>query len=118
MEIGIDINDKNQVKIIYIDSINGNIRIDITAEEHALIKEGLPLLYNGKLSLDIVEQQKIENENKILSLKQKLNETDYIVTKAMEYQLRGEPIPAEFNQVLSEREAWRTQINDIQTEIS
>lgn len=118
-EIGININENNQVIVAYADDINGDIRLEITdLIFDSIFNKSIPYKYeNGILVVDENKQLTEEKENLINDLKQKLVDTDYIVTKSMEYQLTGKTIPTSYNQILFDRDSWRKQINNLQSEI-
>lgn len=51
-------------------------------------------------------------QNRIAELKQKLAETDYIVLKIAE----GSATKKEYAEKIAQRQAWRTEINDLEAE--
>jgi hypothetical protein len=53
-----------------------------------------------------------EKQNRIAELKQKLAETDYIVLKIAE----GSATKKEYAEKIAQRQAWRTEINDLEAE--
>lgn len=58
------------------------------------------------------EKPQIEiNAERIVELKQKLSETDYVVIKIAE----GEATAEEYSEVLANRKAWRAEINELES---
>ena len=51
---------------------------------------------------------------KIEALKNQLNETDYMIIKASEYQLLGLEIPYDMESLHAERQAVRDKINELE----
>lgn len=58
---------------------------------------------------------------KIPELKQKLSDTDYVVSKMVESQVTGVPIPAEdaerYASILEQRQQWRDEINELESQL-
>lgn len=56
--------------------------------------------------------------SQIASLKQSLTETDYVITKISEYNVRGESIPEEdaerYASIIEQRAQWRAKINELE----
>lgn len=119
MEVGINLNEKNQVIVAYADQTNGETRLEISDEVFEnIFNKFLPYrLENGKLIIDENKQSYDIKFNQVEELKKNLSDTDYIVTKAMEYQITGKPIPTDYNQILVDRDSWRDQINTLQNEM-
>lgn len=116
MEIGIDLNEDNQVLLFYFNESDG-LRVEIPEEVIEGINRGyLYKFIEGEFIRDTQKETIIHNIIEIDLLKQKLAETDYIVTKSMEYQITGKPIPDEYNQILIDRDSWRNRINILQSE--
>lgn len=117
MEIGIVTNDKNQVELFFFDDENGT-RVNINEETLDGIKEGNLYKYiDGNFIRDTPREQYIQNFIQIDELKKKLSDTDYVVTKTMEYQITGKPIPTNYNQIIVDRDSWREQIKTFQNEM-
>ena len=57
-------------------------------------------------------------ESRISHLRVFLNNTDYQVIKCYEAQLLQEEIPYDLQTLLTERQAWRDEINQLEFEIS
>ncbi|MFI3322865.1 MAG: hypothetical protein R3Y50_10160 [Rikenellaceae bacterium] len=53
-------------------------------------------------------------KNKIKSKKQQLTDSDYKWRKIGEAQFKGEPLPYDVNEVISDAEALRTEINNLE----
>jgi hypothetical protein len=119
MEIGINLNENNQIIVAYIDSVNGDTRLEISDEVFDnIFNKSIPYLFQGEqLIIDENKQSYDIKFNQVEELKKNLSDTDYIVTKAMEYQITGKPIPTDYNQILVDRDSWRDQINTLQNEM-
>ena len=61
------------------------------------------------------EKEKIQHE--IWELKEKLSETDYKILKCSEASLLGQELPYDLNSVVSERDGWRAQINELEEKL-
>lgn len=120
VEIGINLNENNQVIVAYDDPLNGDIRLEISQEVYdQIFIENKPFKYmDGELVVDTLKMGNDEKEKEILLLKQQLADTDYVVIKSMEFQLQGQSIPDEYSQIISDREAWRVRINILEAEIN
>lgn len=117
MEIGIDLNEDNQVLLFYFNE-NDGLRVKIPEEVLEGINQGYLYKYiDGEFIRDTQQEIIIQNLIEIENLKQKLAETDYIVTKSMEYKLTAKPIPDDYNQILFDRDLWRNRINILQSEM-
>lgn len=66
------------------------------------------------------EKAEAERQRQIAELKQKLDETDYVITKMSEYNVSGEIMPEadaeRYASVIEQREQWRKQINELEAE--
>lgn len=62
-----------------------------------------------------IDYQKKKNE--IASLKKKLSDTDYKVTKCYEASLIGEVLPYDIVKLHTERQSFRDKINDLEAEL-
>lgn len=117
MEVGVQINENNQVVLVFLDTVSG-IRVNIDSEIINNMENGYCYKYvDGEFIRDTQKETMVQNLIEIDILKQKLADTDYIVTKSMEYQITGKPIPDECNQILIDRDSWRNRINILQSEI-
>jgi hypothetical protein len=114
MDISINLNE-NKVVAIYNEDWSGDIKLKVTKELYNQIFEGMqPVKYvNGELMLDAEQAVKNEMQAEIEDITQELMTTDAVVTEAMEYQLRGEPIPDAHSLTLIIRENARTRINEL-----
>ena len=65
-----------------------------------------------KMKLVKNDSQKVEQ--KIASIKAQLSESDYKVAKLYEAQLAGEEAPYDATEVISQRKAWRNEINELE----
>ena len=61
-----------------------------------------------------VPTEKEKTQRKIWDLKEKLSETDYKILKCSEASLQGQEMPYDLDAVVSERDGWRTQINELE----
>jgi hypothetical protein len=60
------------------------------------------------------EKAKEEKQNRIAELKRMLAETDYVIIKIAE----GVATKADYADIIAQRQAWRTEINDLEAEDS
>ena len=72
---------------------------------------GIARLVNGKIILgkSAAEKQVEKNEQKIITLKRQLAETDYIAVKIAE----GSATKAEYADKIAQRQAWRKEISEL-----
>lgn len=101
---------------------------DCTLIEPPEAKEGFDIIFNGE-SWEYKEQEKEKEpepyvptekektQQKIWDLKAKLSETDYKVLKCTEASLRGQELPYDLDAVVSERDGWRAQINELEEKL-
>lgn len=101
---------------------------DCTLIEPPEAKEGFDIIFNGE-SWEYKEQEKEKEpepyvptekektQQKIWELKAKLSETDYKVLKCTEASLRGQELPYDLDAVVSERDGWRAQINELEEKL-
>ena len=112
MDMGIDIDEYNQVTAWYSDNLNGQIRIDVTDEVLTEINEGHLFKYdNNQLIRDTTREQVVELQEQIDGLEKELQELTPKMAEGIEYQLRGEELPEECQEVLNRRQVLRDQIN-------
>ena len=101
---------------------------DCTLIEPPEAKEGFDIVWNGDAweykeqekpkepePYDPTEKEKTQQE--IWELKAKLSETDYKVLKCTEASLRGQELPYDLDAVVSERDGWRAQINELEEKL-
>lgn len=66
------------------------------------------------------EKAEAERQRQIAELKQKLAETDYVITKMSEYNVSSTAIPEadaeRYAGIIEQREQWRKQINELEVE--
>jgi hypothetical protein len=98
---------------------------DITEEEYEKISKGIYGIEDNKIVKKERTIEEIEEENKHIriyhrlpELKKLLQETDYQVIKCYEAQLLNEEIPYNLQELLTQRKAWRDEINAIEFEIA
>lgn len=101
---------------------------DCTLIEPPEAKEGFDIIFNGE-SWEYKEQEKEKEpepyvptekektQQKIWELKAKLSETDYKVLKCTEASLLGQELPYDLDAVVSERDGWRAQINELEEKL-
>jgi hypothetical protein len=101
---------------------------DCTYEEPLPEKEGFDIIFNGTAWEYKEEEKKPEDEPyvptekektqwAIWKLKSKLAETDYKVLKCTEASLCGQELPYDLDAVVSERDGWRSQINELEEKL-
>ena len=72
----------------------------------------LARIIKGKIFIGKTDEEKTdeENEQKIIVLKRKLEETDYVAAKIAE----GSATKADYAEVISQRQAWRKEIGTLE----
>lgn len=116
MKIGVNLNDKSEIIVAYSDDINGETVIEVSDEEFsAIFDENLPFkVIDNKLVLNESKISQDDKNQKINELKDKLKETDYVVIKSVEYQIKGLTPPQNYLEIMDEREQWRKAINELE----
>ena len=101
---------------------------DCTLIEPPEAKEGFDIIFNGE-SWEYKEQEKEKEpepyvptekektQQEIWDLKEKLSETDYKILKCSEASLLGQELPYDLDAVVSERDGWRAQINELEEKL-
>ena len=101
---------------------------DCTLIEPPEAKEGFDIIFNGE-SWEYKEQEKEKEpepyvptekekmQHEIWELKEKLSETDYKILKCSEASLLGQELPYDLDAVVSERDGWRAQINELEEKL-
>lgn len=89
---------------------------NIILDEHGLING--EIVYIGKTQEETKDFEKQDKISELNILKKQLNSTDYKVIKCYEAQLLNENMPYNLQELLSQRQAWRDQINQLEFEIS
>lgn len=80
------------------------------------------LLYTPYTEEELAEiadaRSEAERREEISSLKAKLAETDYVVTKIAEFNVTGEPMPEadaeRYAAIIEKRQAWRSQVKELE----
>ena len=101
---------------------------DCTLIEPPEAKEGFIIVWNGdaweykeqekeKEPEPYVPTEKEKTQQEIWQLKAKLSETDYKILKCTEASLRGQELPYDLDAVVSERDGWRAQINELEEKL-
>jgi 6-pyruvoyl-tetrahydropterin synthase len=97
--------------------------VEVTDVEFDELSNNLDFMFiNGdEVYLDEVLKQKtlkaIASKNKIQELKVELSKDDYKIIKCYEAQLGNNPMPYNIKNLLTQREAIRNQINQLEKEI-
>ena len=101
---------------------------DCTLIEPPEAKEGFDIVWSGD-AWEYKEQEKPKDEEpyvptgkektqqEIWELKEKLSETDYKILKCSEASLLGQELPYDLDAVVSERDGWRAQINELEEKL-
>ena len=101
---------------------------DCTLIEPPEAKEGFDIVWSGD-AWEYKEQEKPKEEephvptekekiqHEIWELKAKLSETDYKILKCSEASLLGQELPYDLDAVVSERDGWRAQINELEEKL-
>jgi GTPase SAR1 family protein len=75
---------------------------------------------NGKpistVPLDSINKESIKRR-KIVEIKAKLNSTDYQIIKCYEASMRQLPLPYNLEELATQRDAWRAEINQLEEEL-
>lgn len=101
---------------------------DCTLIEPPEAKDGFDIIFNGesweykelekeKEPEPYVQTEKEKTQQEIWELKAKLSKTDYKVLKCTEASLRGQELPYDLDAVVSERDGWRAQINELEEKL-
>ena len=101
---------------------------DCTLIEPPEAKEGFDIVWSGdaweykeqekpKEEEPYVHTEKEKTQQEILDLKEKLSETDYKILKCSEASLLGQELPYDLDAVVSERDGWRMQINELEEKL-
>lgn len=101
---------------------------DCTYEVPPEAKEGFVIVWNGdaweykeqekpKEEEPYVPTEKEKTQEEIWRLKEKLSETDYKILKCSEASLLGQELPYDLDAVVSERDGWRAQINELEEKL-
>lgn len=101
---------------------------DCTLIEPPEAKEGFDIIFNGdaweykeqekpKEEEPYVPTEKEKTQQEIWELKAKLSETDYKILKCSEASLLGKELPYDLDAVVSERDGWRAQINELEEKL-
>ena len=101
---------------------------DCTLIEPPEAKEGFDIVWSGdaweykeqekeKEPEPYIPTEKEKTQQKIWELKAKLSETDYKILKCTEASLRGQELPYDLDAVVSERDGWRAQINELEEKL-
>ena len=124
MEILVKINDKNQViSMGFFDekiNLKENIYLDLTQDEINKYGDMVPYLYyiNNKFIYKDNNKSKIEKLSINLSnAKSNLQSTDYQIIKCYEAFMRQLPLPYNLEQLSAQRDAWRSEINQLEEEL-
>ena len=101
---------------------------DCTLIEPPEAKEGFDIVWSGdaweykekekpKEEEPYVPTEKEKTQHEIWELKEKLSETDYKILKCSEASLLGQELPYDLDAVVSERDGWRVQINELEEKL-
>ena len=101
---------------------------DCTLIEPPEAKEGFDIVWSGdaweykekekpKEEEPYVPTEKEKTKQEIWELKAKLSETDYKILKCSEASLLGQELPYDLDAVVSERDGWRAQINELEEKL-
>jgi hypothetical protein len=124
MIIYISLQNDNTVTRLSIDRLkDSDIEVDLTEEEFNNFSSNFNGLkyFNNKIFID----EEIRNDNliidnkkiKVLELKNLLNSTDYKVIKCYEASMQQLPFPYNLEELSTQRDAWRAEINQLEEEL-
>jgi hypothetical protein len=112
----------NEKVIGYLDYRKNDNDIEIDIDEKEI--QNLPFykIENNNVFLDTLLKEKVfKNDsifNKICELKKLLDSSDYQVIKCYEASLLNEEMPYDLQELLTQRKAWREEINSLEFELS
>jgi hypothetical protein len=112
----------NEKVIGYLDYRKNDNDIEIDIDEKEI--QNLPFykIENNNVFLDTLLKEKVfKNDsifNKICELKKLLDSSDYQVIKCYEASLLNEEMPYDLQELLTQRKAWREEINALEFELS
>jgi hypothetical protein len=116
----------NRFAFITGQDFDGNLlQLEVTQEQlDQIVKD--PILFgveNGVLVSKSRTQKEIDDEllhikinHRVPELKKMLENTDYKIIKCYEAQLSNEEMPYDLQELLTQRKAWRDEINQIEFE--
>jgi hypothetical protein len=108
----------NEKVIGYLDYRKNDNDIEIDIDEKEI--QNLPFykIENNNVFLDTLLKEKVfKNDsifNKICELKKLLDSSDYQVIKCYEASLLNEEMPYDLQELLTQRKAWREEINSLE----
>lgn len=114
----------NSKGYIYKKEISGSVpSID---ENHEVIEVGEELYYKIKIGnrrvdyweVEVVDEEADHRQMRIDELQSFLDNSDYKVLKNLEYEHLGKPIPYDIEELHTERESWRDEINQLRGDIN
>jgi chaperonin cofactor prefoldin len=77
------------------------------------------LVYDESLkNLNSLNEKNEKVNNEIGLLKRKLTNTDYKIIKCYEAFMRQQPLPYNLEELSAQRDAWRTEINELEEELA
>ena len=109
----------------HLEQDENNSRYEITKEYWSyLLKEqekGL-LIKADSSGKPIITEQEVNKKDelifKINNIKNSLNSTDYQIIKCYEAFMRQLPLPYNFEELATQRDAWRAEINQLEQELA
>jgi hypothetical protein len=112
----------NKVVAHGILDIENSITLELNDDEINFLQNNSNVIYDGSsFSLDAEKILKRNNINvaleKIDILKSKLNNTDYQITKCYEAFMRQQPLPYNLEELSTQRDSWRAEINQLEEEL-
>jgi hypothetical protein len=89
---------------------------EIIPSYHGIINGNIAII--GQVQEEINLMEKNLKEVKINNLKKELDSTDYRIIKCYEAQLGNEEMPYDLQELLTQRKAWRDEINTLEFELT
>jgi hypothetical protein len=117
-------NSNNNYGGFYEQNINGSTPITEEKRDELILAQenGFEIIDDGSGNpiltkpLDLINQKRIK-ERRVNDLKQNLISTDYKVTKCYEAFMRQQPLPYNLEELSTQRDAWRGEINQLEEEL-
>jgi hypothetical protein len=116
-----DVSYLNNIFLKYVpESLLSRLLLNLNLEHY------LDKVIEYKNSLFIINEENLSNfilknsgfiKDKIKMLKQKLNNSDYKITKCYEAFIRQQPLPYNLEELSAQRDAWRAEINQLEEEL-
>ena len=105
----------NAVEVSSLSEIDLPEGTGVVIGQHAIVNGSLTFL--GPKPSDTQRYEAQARRSRMSDLKHFLASTDYKVTKCFEAFIAEETLPYDFEELKAERQAWRDEINEIESEL-